>query len=459
MVDTNKGADAPGAAGASTASTSGGIEPLSAGPRRYALGLLLVIYILNFLDRQVVNILAEPIKLDLGLADWQLGALTGLAFALFYTVLGLPIARLAERADRVKIISVAVGVWSACTLACGLAGNFIQLLLARVGVGVGEAGCTPPAHSLISDYTPAEKRASAIAFYSMGIPLGSLAGMALGGIIADSFGWRAAFFIAGAPGILLALAAWFTLPEPRRTAKAVEGHKHPSVSDAIEELARKPAFLWMSLAAAIKAMVAYGHIAFYGSFYLRNHAEGLQGLADGFNSLFGTQLGAIGFTGLILGLLIGTFGAMGTFAGGQLADRFIARDARNYAYIPGAAALLLFPPFVLAMMAGSTLLSIAALAVVTFLSSVWYGPVFACAQSLVKPRTRATASAVILFVINLIGLGLGPLAAGIVSDMFAADHGVAEGLRYSLITIGGVGLLALPCFYLASRTLRDDIEA
>lgn len=454
MADTTEAGAGENGAGASSET----IQPLAAGPRRYALGLLLVIYVLNFLDRQVVNILAEPIKLELGLADWQLGALTGLAFALFYTVLGIPIARLAEKADRVKIISVAVGFWSICTMACGMAGNFLTLMLARIGVGVGEAGCTPPAHSLISDYTPAEKRASAIAFYSMGIPLGSLAGMALGGIIADSFGWRAAFFVAGAPGILLAIIAWFSLPEPRRAVKVKPDANHPSVMDAARELARKPAFMWMSLAAAINAMVAYGHIAFYGSFYLRNHGAGLQGLADAFNSVFGTGLGAIGFTGLALGLLIGVFGAIGTFAGGQLADRYVARDARAYAVLPAIAGALSLPAFLLAMLSGSTLLSLAALAVVTLLGSVWYGPVFACAQSLVKPRTRATASAVILFVINLIGLGLGPLAAGLISDMFATQHGAAEGLRYSLVAMGVVGMLALPAFYLASRTLRNDIE-
>lgn len=449
MTDTTQ-------AGGKTAAQT--IEPLAAGPRRYALGLLLVIYILNFLDRQVVNILAEPIKLDLGLADWQLGALTGLAFALFYTVLGLPIARLAEKANRVSIISIAVGFWSVCTMACGVAGNFIQLLIARIGVGVGEAGCTPPAHSLISDYTPAAKRASAIAFYSMGIPLGSLAGMALGGIIADSFGWRAAFFVAGAPGLILAILAWFTLPEPRKTAPKPKASDHPGIMDAIRELSSKPAFLWMALGAAIKAMVSYGHIAFYGSFYLRNHGEGLQGMADAVNGLLGTELGAIGFAGLVLGLLIGIFGAIGTFAGGQLADRFISKDARAYAGIPAAALIIGIPPFLVAMLTGSAWLSLFALAFVTLLNSVWYGPVFACAQSLVKPRTRATASAVILFVINLIGLGLGPLLAGIISDAFAIQHGAAEGLRYSLVAIGLVGLLAVPSFWLASRTLRDDVE-
>ncbi|WP_300529843.1 MFS transporter [Maricaulis sp.] len=434
------------------------IEPLAAGPRRYALGLLLVVYILNFLDRQVVNILAEPIKNDLGLADWQLGALTGLAFALFYTVLGLPIARLAERADRVKIISVAVAVWSAFTVACGLAGNFVQLLIARIGVGVGEAGCTPPAHSLISDYTPAEKRASAIAFYSMGIPLGSLAGMALGGLIADTYGWRVAFFVAGAPGVLLAIAAWFTLPEPRRKSGTMAPADRPGLGEAIEELSRKPAFWWMSIAAAVNAMVSYGHIAFYGSFYLRNHAEGLQGMAEVVNNALGVNFGALGFVGIALGLLIGIFGAIGTFIGGQVTDRYVSKDPRYFAFIPAVAGAAGFLPFLLAMLSGNVLISLLALAVVTLLGSIWYGPVFASAQSLVQPRTRATASAVILFVINLIGLGMGPLLAGIISDVFAASYGAAEGLRYSLVTVGAIGLLAIPAFVLAARTLHKDVE-
>ncbi|HCY54144.1 MAG TPA: MFS transporter, partial [Oceanicaulis sp.] len=284
--------------------------------------MLLVIYIFNFLDRQIVNILAEPIKLELGLADWQLGMLTGLAFAAFYTVLGIPIARYAEKADRVKIISVAVAVWSAFTIACGLAANFTQLLLARIGVGVGEAGCSPPAHSLITDYTPKEERASALAFYSMGIPLGSLVPMALGGLIADAFGWRAAFFVAGAPGIILAVMAFLTLPEPRRgLEKKVVPVKGPSFVDAIKELKSKKSFWWISIGAALSAMVGYGHIAFYGSFYLRNHGEGLTAMAVSVNEMIGVSFGPIGFVGTALGLIIGVCGAAGTFLGGVLADR------------------------------------------------------------------------------------------------------------------------------------------
>lgn len=435
-------------------------QPLAPSARRYAVGMLLVIYIFNFLDRQIVNILAEPIKLELGLADWQLGMLTGLAFALFYTVLGIPIARYAEKADRVKIISVAVGVWSLFTIACGLAGNFIQLLLARIGVGVGEAGCSPPAHSLITDYTPKEERASALAFYSMGIPLGSLAGMALGGLIADAYGWRMAFFVAGAPGIILAVMAFLTLPEPRRDiAKKVVPVKGPSFADAIRELKSKKSFWWISIGAALSAMVGYGHIAFYGSFYLRNHAEGLGMMSAMVNEAIGVNFGPIGFLGTALGLIIGICGAAGTYLGGVLADRAARKNVAGYATVPAIAGLVTVIPFIAAMLVDNVALSFAILAVPIFAGAVWYGPIFASAQSLVHPQTRATAAAVLLFVINLVGLGLGPLLVGLFSDLFAQSMGVAEGIRWSMVTFGGVGGIASIAFFLAARTLKDEVVA
>ncbi|MGY6532342.1 spinster family MFS transporter [Glycocaulis sp.] len=432
--------------------------PLSPGARRYALGMLLVIYIFNFLDRQIVNILAEPIKIELGLADWQLGMLTGLAFALFYTVLGIPIARYAEKADRVKIISVAVAVWSAFTVMCGLATNFIQLLLARIGVGVGEAGCTPPAHSLITDYTPKEQRASALAFYSMGIPLGSLAGMVLGGLIADAYGWRVAFFVAGAPGIALAIITFLTLPEPRRgMTKRIEPVKGPNFSEALAELRSKKSFWWISIGAALSAMVGYGHIAFYGSFYLRNHGEGLAALAETVNQTLGLSFGPIGFVGTALGLIIGICGAAGTYVGGILADRAARVNVAGYATVPAYAALITVIPFIASMLVGDVVLSFALLALPVFVGAIWYGPVFASAQSLVHPRTRATAAAVLLFVINLVGLGLGPLLVGTFSDIYGQTMGAAEGIRWSMVTFGGVGGVAAIAFLLAARTLRDEV--
>jgi MFS family permease len=434
------------------------VPPLAAPKRRYALTVLLVIYILNFLDRQVVNILAEPIKLELGLADWQVGVLTGLAFALFYTFLGLPIARLAERGNRVKIISVAVAIWSLFTMACGLATNFVQLLLARIGVGVGEAGCTPPAHSLISDYAPKEKRASALAFYSLGIPLGSLAGMALGGLIADAYGWRAAFLVAGAPGVLMALLAWFTLPEPRADRPKETADTGPTLGDAARELRGKSAFWWIAFGAAINAMVSYGHIAFYGSFYMRNHTDGLAAISQNLENLTGVALGPIGFIGLVLGVLIGIFGAIGTYLGGFISDHVGRKDARAYTLVPAIASVLSVPPFLWAMLTPSVSLSLILLTIPVLLNAVWYGPIFATAQGLVRPQTRATASALLLFVINLIGLGLGPLSVGLLSDSFSASGmDVAEGLRWAIIVVAVFGATSLIGFVMASRKLREQL--
>jgi MFS family permease len=434
---------------------------VSDGYRRYALGLLLVIYTLNFLDRQIVNILAEPIKQDLGLQDWQLGMLTGLSFALFYTILGLPIARLAERGNRAWIIATAVAVWSAFTVACGLAQNFAQLLLARIGVGVGEAGCTPPAHSLISDYTPREKRASALAVYNMGVPIGSLLGLAIGAIIADQYGWRTAFLLVGTPGLLIAALTFFTLREPRREAAALaaEPVAPPSFGEALRELRSKRSFWYIAFGVAFIAFLGYGHIAFYGSFYIRNHGPQLNALAAQAGAVFGTELGALAFLGPALGILIGVAGVIGTWLGGQIADRAASRDLRAYVSVPAVAVLLGAPFFFAAMLVDDALLSLSLLAVPTLLNSLWYGPIYAGVQGLVQPRTRATAAAVLLFVANLIGLGLGPLAVGALSDILANQAGLGEaaGLRWALLLSGVIGLLVAFCFWSARRTIREEM--
>ena len=282
-----------------------GITPLAKPVRTYALSLLLGIYTINFLDRQVVNILAEPIKQDLGLADWQLGLMSGLAFALFYTVLGIPIARLAERGNRPMIIGSAVAAWSAFTALCGVAQNFVQLILFRIGVGVGEAGCSPPAHSLISDYVPKENRSTALAFYSMGTPIGGLLGLIFGGLIADAYGWRVAFFVAGVPGILFAILAFFTLPEPRkelarRTVKIQS--TSATFPETLKFLKGRKTFWYISFAAAIKAFIGYGHAPFTASFFLRNYPDQVQSLASTVGATVGYNLQSIGFLGLTCGL-------------------------------------------------------------------------------------------------------------------------------------------------------------
>lgn len=433
-------------------------DSLSLRYRRYALIVLFLIYTLNFLDRQIVNILAEQIKQDLHLADWQLGSLTGLSFALFYATLALPIARLAERGDRVKVVSISAVAWSVFTMLCGMAQSFAQLFLARVGVGVGEAGCTPAAHSLISDYVPRDRRASAMALFSLGIPVGSLLGMALGGLIADAFGWRAAFLVVGLPGVVLGLTALRTLPEPRRK---IPGAFAPSSSfgfrQALEELRANRAFVWTTMAMVLMCFANYGQLAFQSSFFLRNHQEGLNMLAEELHSLSGVRLGPIGFLGTALGLAVGISGALGTWLGGAIADRAVRRDIRAYATVPAVASLLLPFAFTTAYLVPSIISALGFLCVAMLLQALYYGPIFASVQSLARPRTRATAAAIFLFFGNLFGLGLGPLTVGTLSDMIAVHLGTNAGIRWSLIAIAFAYFAACGAFLMARRTIRDDI--
>lgn len=435
------------------------INPVSDGYRRYAMTMLLIVYVLNFVDRQVINILAEPIKNELGLLDWQVGAMSGLAFALFYTVLGLPIARYAERGNRPRIIAVALALWSGFTALCGLAQNFTQLVLARIGVGVGEAGCTPPAHSLITDYVPKEKRASALAFYSMGTPLGSLVGMGLGGVVADAWGWRAAFIVCGLPGLILAAIVALTLVEPRAKrvvadVKAAGARTGVTFKEALAVLAKKRTFWLVAFAAAVKAFIGYGHAPFTASFFFRNHTEEIARLA----SMFGLQ--SAGFLGLALGIVGGIAGAFGAFIGGQIADKYGGRDLRAYVSVPAIAALATIPIYITAITLPTAVGAMCLLAINAVLGTLWYGPVYATAQSIAPANMRATASAILLFIINLVGLGLGPLLVGLLSDVLAIQGGMgkAEGVRWALIISAMVGLLAAAFFWMARKTIRTEME-
>ncbi len=435
------------------------IREVSPGYRRYAVWLLFLVYVFNFIDRQIVTILAEPIKRDLGIADWQLGLMTGTAFAIFYCTLGIPIARLAERRNRPWIISLSLAAWSGFTALCGLAQNFWQLVLARIGVGVGEAGCTPPAHSLIADYTPKEQRASAMAIYSMGNPVGALIGVVTGGLIADAFGWRTAFLVVGLPGILLAIVAALTLIEPRMkraAAAAREAAQAPqhSFGDAMRVLRKKRTFWYMAFGVSIVAFVGYGHAPFGASFFLRVHGAEIEQLAAQFG------LGPIGFVGLSLGLILGIAAGVGVYIGGIIADRYGARDLRAYMGIPGIAVLASVPIYTIALLMPTFLPVLPILAVNSVLVSLWQGPVYATVQNIAPVHMRATAASIFLFIANLIGLGLGPLAVGLASDILAGPFGLgsAEGVRWALIGSQFLAIPAFVCFWLARRTIREEME-
>ncbi len=459
---TDATAPAEGLAPVDIESSGPAVPLVSNAYRKYALGLLLVIYTLNFLDRQVLNILMEDIKIEFDLRDWQLGALSGLAFAVFYTTLGIPIARMAETKHRGYIIASAVFVWSGFTALCSIAGSFWTLLLYRIGVGVGEAGCTPPAHSLITDYVPKANRASAIAFYSIGTPLGTVVGLVLGGLVADAYGWRMAFLIAGAPGVIVAVIAALTLVEPRKkfkdamaaTAKASGAvAANPSFKAAWAVLRTKKTFWLIAFAASIKAFIGYGHAPFTVSFFLREHGPEVAALAESFG------LQSRGFLGLALSAMGGVAGIIGAWLGGVIADRYAARDLRGYVIVPAIASVLTIPIYITAVSLPSAAGAIVLLAVPALLGTLWYGPVYASAQSLVPPHVRATAAAVILFIINLIGLGLGPLGVGILSDVFGEGMGMgaAQGIRWALIVSTLFGLVAAWLFWMARKTIREEM--
>ncbi len=437
------------------------LAPYSAGYTRYVMSLLMIMLIFNFLDRQIINILAEPIKVDLGLKDWQLGMMTGFAFAIFYTVLGIPVAGLADRRSRTKIIGVAIIIWSLFTALCATAQNFAQLIAYRIGVGVGEAGGTPPAHSLIVDYVPKSRRAFWLAFYSIGNPLGSLLGLMFGGIVAGLYGWRTAFLIAGAPGLILGVVVLLTMREPRDTLaryRRTVAEQGVGFKQTLAYLATKKTFWIIAFSAAIKSFIGYGHAPFSASFFMRNHSAELEVLAGSLGGMLGTELSPIAFLGISLGLGVGIGGVAGTLAGGYIADRLAVRDIGGYMTGPALATAAAVPVLFAAFLVESAFIALLLLGLNAFFTAFWYGPVFGTTQSIARPPMRATAAALLLLIVNLVGLGLGPVAAGLLSDSLnVAGLGPAEGLRYSLIIMASLGLIPFIGFLWARKTIRVDL--
>lgn len=412
--------------------------------RSYALSLFLLVYVINFVDRQIFGILIEPIRLEIDLSDTQLGLLGGIAFAIFYTFAGIPIARWADVGVRKNIVALALVIWSVMTMFTSTAKGFGTLLIARVGVGIGEAGCSPPIHSLISDMYPEEERATALSTYALGIPIGAAIGTLVGGWIGEYFGWRMAFMVVGLPGIIVAIVVFFTVREPPR------GHSEPDhvqVQKDLVPLADTLRFLWslrafrhLSFAGALHAFVGYGVGLFIPAFFMRVHGFGLAETS--------TYLFLIGLTGII-----------GTYLGGYLGDRMGKKDKRWYMGIPGIATIISVPFAVLFYTTGDPMLAIVLAIPGAILGPMYLGPTFAMTQTLVPPAMRSTASAILLFVLNLIGLGLGPVFAGFLSDTLRPGYG-EESIRYSLLILAVAGnIWSALHYYLASRTLREDLVA
>ena len=410
--------------------------------RRYALAVLVVVYTFNFIDRQILAILLPAIKAEFLVDDWVLGFLAGTAFALFYATLGLPIALLADRWNRRNLIAVALAIWSAMTVLSGVAANVMQLAFARIGVGIGEAGCSPPAHSMISDYYPPEKRATAMGVFTVGISAGIMIAYLAGGWVAENIGWRAAFLIVGLPGLVLALIVRFTVVEPTRGSS--EGREDSATRYGILDVSKflygRKSFLHMSFGAALASFNAYAILSFFPSFLIRSHGMNLQEI------------------GMYLGVIIGISSAIGFVGGGYIADRLGAINRKYALWAISASAitawLFVFPLYLLENSTWVLILFFIA----SVPTNVYLATTFAQTQSLVRLRMRAAASAILLFIINIIGLGLGPQFAGILSDFLAASYG-AESMRYSLLSIGVVmGPWVAFHYYAASRHIASDLD-
>ena len=411
--------------------------------KAYVLLILTGVYTFNFIDRQILVVIQESIKGELGLSDAQLGALTGLAFAAFYVTLGIPIARYADKNNRRNVVGWSLAIWSAMTAISGLVTNYWQLLLARIGVGVGEAGGSPPAHSMISDYFPPQQRATALSIYSVGIYVGILAGYSIGGWIAATYGWRMAFFALGIPGVLYALILFFTVKEPPKghsdVAELTTEAEMP-FGQVLKILFSKKTFLLIAFACGLQTFGNYGVGNFFAPFLERTHGMPVQQV------------------GMYLGLCAGFGGIIGTFGGGFLADKLGKRDIRWYLWLPVLAAILNFVPSYISFFHDDTNLVLFLHFITALLTAVYLAPSIAVTHNLVSAKMRAFASAILFFVLNLIGLGLGPLGIGLVSDYLGPTYGT-DSLRYAFCITFITGAISLVLFYMASKTYPKEALA
>ena len=446
--------------------------------RIWVVALMFLMMLSMYMDRSIVGILAQPIKAEFHISDFEIGLLGGLSFAILYMVMGIPIARLAERRSRVTIITVSLIVWSALTGLCGFARSYVQLLLLRVFIGIGESGGGAPSQSLIADYFPPERRSTALAFYSIGLPLGGVVGVVVGGLVAQSFGWRAAFLSVGLPGLVLALLIKLTVDEPTRGAQDSEAIRKSAANDPIPSLGsvaryliRCRSFRYMVLGSGFSNFASQGIAQFSAAYFMRR---------------FGLSIGEVG---LILGMSGGLAAAIGISLGGLFSDWAARYDKRWYAWM-GAIALTIGGPLsALGYLQSTWTSAIAILVVAGALYPISLGPFLAVTQNLAAPRMRATAGALLGLVTSSLGFGLGPTTTGFLSDLFAArafagtipfnvacPGGIAPaaataalkssclaasaaGSQTAIIIASFVYVLAGLLFLLSARTLRADLAA
>ncbi|WP_454754465.1 spinster family MFS transporter [Cupriavidus necator] len=435
---------------------------------RWLLLLLVLVYASSFIDRIIIAVVGPALKVEMGLSDLQVGLLSGFAFSIFYATLGIPIARLAERYSRVVLIAISTAAWSVMTMLCGTATGFGWLMTYRVGVGIGEAGSTPTAHSLISDQFPANRRATALGIYALGPPLGVVLGALGGGWVAQHFGWRAAFYVVGMPGLVLGALAYLTLREPKRgqaEGLAVTAQEAvPSAGEVMKVFFREKVFWQMSAGVMTAAVALYGTLMFLPIYLSRVYGMSMEHA--------GLSFAFVNGGGAIVGGLIGGYGS----------DWASRRDRRWYAWIPALGSLLAIPLTAASFLTSTWYIGIPLLLLTTIALNVWNGPTFSIVHGLVEPRMRATASALVFLLMNLVGQGLGPTLVGFLSDRFAKygftggdyqalcvlPHGMtpaaevlmschqaaAQGLRYALLVPIVMVVASALLFFLASRHIK-----
>jgi predicted MFS family arabinose efflux permease len=414
----------------------------------WALGILGFVYVLNFLDRQLLSILAKPIQDNLGVTDGQLGLISGLYFALFYCVLAIPVGWLADRSNRVRVLSFACALWSAATVACGLSSNYAQLAMARMSVGVGEAGGVPPSYAIISDYFPPGMRGTALGLYNLGPPLGQALGVAFGASIAAAYSWRSAFVSLGMVGIVTALAVWVFVREPARGALdaahpvAASGAGLPKAEfwATCRKFFTHPVLLRVSLACGANQFVTYALLNFATLFLMREKGMTLKEVA------------------IWYALLIAVSVCGGMYASGRLIDRFAPRSKSAFAYLPAIALTLAVPFFVGFIWTPHWPLALVLLAPPMFLNYFYLSPSVALVQAEVQPHERVLAGALLLLVMNLIGLGLGPTFLGAMSDLFRPTH-PEHSLQVAFYTLVPFYALAVSCFLWLGRALKREAQS
>jgi MFS family permease len=397
------------------------------------LGLLTVVYAFNYLDRQLLSVLMEPIKRAFGVSDGELGLLTGFLFALIYTVAGIPVARIADVFGRRAVLAISLAVWSAMTALTGFVTSFAQLRLARIGVALGEAGGTPPSFALISDIFPPERRATALGIFATGVSFGTLLGNVLGGWIGQEYGWRAAFIWLGLPGLVLAALLALTVREPPRAA----AHEEASLAEVLRVLFSQRTFVWMAAGVSLAAFAGYGFGVWKPSFLIRVHGFSLK--TAGF---------AVGFVNLFTGVA-------SSFLGGHLADRLGRRDPRWPLRVAALSALAGLPCTVAFLLWPDPWVALFGISFIGIAGGMWPPPTYATSQSLVPAHMRARATAILLLFLNLVGLGLGPWVVGALSDALRPAYG-AHSVRWALVAV----MVAYPagafCYWRASRAVGEE---